>query len=172
MERYKIKFYGLILLLVVLSWIIFKLSISKTVDVYNQIQQIEQRVAQATTNKNSAQGIEQELAHYEGLLLNDTANINVRHHTLLEFTSDFCEQNNLMLISMHQPEIIAADDVKYIRNQLSLQGSFKDLLQYIHTLEKQKGISNIISVDFQLKKDMRKKNEKLYATIVLQDIGQ
>ena len=68
-------------------------------------------------------------------------------------------------------EVHEASDNKFLiySNQLTMEGTFEELLKVVYDFEKKFKYSRVVNINFFKKKDYRTRRTKLYAKIIFQN---
>ncbi len=153
-------------LLLVLSYF---LTISRTVELYQLVHQMELEEAQG---KRAVQSIEQNRAKLKSTnrlfsfyLMGEEND----HEMILVQVTELCEELGVTINSYPEIHENQESSFKIYTTYLELQGDFKSILKLIHSLETDVKAGRVSSVNFQLKENKKNKQEYLVAEVYLQN---
>lgn len=89
---------------------------------------------------------------------------------LLEYVSNYCKENDLLLNKMEDTHSYINGDYVIQTNIFTVEGRFLKLLKLVYNLEQNNQSGKIISLDFYSKEDLIQKRKRLYVTVYFQNI--
>lgn len=164
---YKKKFFALILIGIILSITAYKRSFNLAINSYNESKSLSERLDYINAASNDIGALDKEILFLNYLIGEDSIEPELVQQEILNFVTN----NNKRVSVVNIEEVHHANDNDFIiySNQLTLEGSFKDLLQAIYSFEKQFTYSRLVNVTFFRKKDFKTRQEKLYSKIIFQN---
>lgn len=166
--RKKIRF--LAIGVVILTFIIYNLSIKKTIILKKECKSFEEKLALVEYAPQKIALLEKELSKIEGIIgKSDTTCIDFQQ-ILLEKTSNYCQENNIILKEFPKQIINEQQDYIIETNIVVLEGGFITLLKFLYLLEQKYNIGKVVSAGYNAFKDIKTKKYKLNLTIYVQNI--
>lgn len=146
-------------------------AIKKSVILYRQNKELYKKIEQIESAPRDIKALETELSKLDALIgKNDsTGNMNSRQ-LLLEKTTNYCQENEVILKEFSQPFIVIRDKYLIETNTLILNGRFSKLLNFVYLLEKTNQSEKVSSVRFSTYKDFITKETILTLAIYVQKI--
>ncbi|WP_156772409.1 hypothetical protein [Urechidicola croceus] len=90
---------------------------------------------------------------------------------LLESITEFSENNNIDVVSFEEPHTYLKNGTSVSSFMFAVKGNFNDMLKLVYEIEQIKKLGNILSVNFEKKKNYRTNKEFLQCKILLQRIN-
>jgi len=164
---YKQKSYLLIIAFVLMLYLSYALSISKTLEVLADIDLMEKQVENTNNLPQRISVIKKELNKIEHLLgiNNDSSTTDI-----LDKVSKYCNSQKILLKELPQPETYIENDINIKTYVFTFEGSFHKLLLLLEMLEKKYTAGRVVSANFYINKDIRTKQESLYLKLFIQKI--
>lgn len=159
------KFFGLLIVFVLLTVVSYKRSFKITFDAKKSIVEMHQKLNLMNTSNESIQFLTDKINALDKLIGQEVAPELVQH-----FLIDYISQFELVTIVQLEEVHSATDDSFNIyTNQLILEGAYNDLINVIYSFEKESTISRITSIKFYTKKDYKQHQKKLFVTLIFQN---
>ena len=89
---------------------------------------------------------------------------------VLEKVTAYCEDQRVELKKFPKPLLENAQNYQVETIQFVVEGGFIPLLKLIYEFEQTDHLGKVVSVDFNVKKELRSRKERLYATFFIQNI--
>ena len=89
---------------------------------------------------------------------------------LLEFVTNYCEEQHITLQEFPQPVSQEEEDYAVETNIFVVRGNFIKLLKMTYALEQEMRIGKVVAVTYASKKNLRTKRLVLTATVYLQNV--
>ncbi len=169
---YKKKFRLLIAGIIVLTVLIYNLSIKRTLDQSSFCSDLESNLATVENIPNQIVQLNNQIEQLDNIFGKDTINNNDHRSVLINKCSDYCKKNNIRLIQINEPIIEIQDDLTIETNIIQFSSSFKKLLTLLNELENSNIPGNLSSISFKKHIDRRSKRESLQMKIYLQCISK
>jgi hypothetical protein len=160
-KKYQLLWLGISLFCLIAWWLAF----SKTWSAYQQSKQIQNQLVEA----GSAW---QEIEYYEQQL-NQIEEQNNRPFTpslLFNEVTNFCQEKQLSILQMPASTIYKEQGIEILHNPIKVKGDFVPIVELLYELEQQQQLGNIVSVEFETKRNVQNRQKELSATFYLQNI--
>lgn len=167
---YKEKFIILLLSLAVVCVLLWKYSISYTLELISETNYMAGNFYESDQLDEKILSLSQSLGGLEKQLGSTDINTFEIKQRLLEQTIEFCEKQELELINLPQTHDFKNGQYNLVTNTFIVSGKYKDLTEFCYYLENDSKLSRVISVNYYINKDKATKREKLYAKFYLQNI--
>ncbi len=168
---YQQKTIALIIGTLILSVLVYKMALGKTLTAYQQISTNEQKLTEAlkapddiTFYKSKLMSINASLNAYEASTRND-------HEHVLAYISKFCSKNKITLRNYPPLQEITEEDITILTHKIEVQGHYTKLVKLLYQLELQEKMGRIASVKFENKRDRQSRKKYLSVLIFLQNIN-
>ncbi|MBI1227732.1 MAG: hypothetical protein GC192_21035 [Bacteroidetes bacterium] len=162
---YKQQSFVLCLALVGVCILIFQLSISRTLKIYSNYRNDEDKIKLAANASIRIDTLQKKLISIQASSIRP-----YNREKLLEYVTGFCRNKELLIRSF--PEALVADQNKseVITNQIEVEGSFKEMVQLVYLLEVMEKQGSISSLKFYLYKDRLMKRTVLRSLITIRNL--
>ncbi|WP_179008669.1 hypothetical protein [Winogradskyella forsetii] len=164
---YKKKFFILILVGVLLSISAYKRSFSLTIDSYKESKSLNERLNYINSASNDVSALDKEIKFLNNLIGEESIEPELVQQEILNFVTN--NHNRVSVDNIEEVHNAKDNDFIIYSNQLTLEGSFRDLLEVIYNFEKKFTYSRLVNVTFFIKKDFKTRTEKLYSKIIFQN---
>jgi hypothetical protein len=165
---HKQKYFLLLAMLTVSAIAVYSLAIRQTISCIGEHKDLLQKMELLKDAPEQIAVIEMQLKEMEKLVAGKEP-LDLEQ-TLLEQITGFSKKNNLTLIEFPRTNISTYQDYSIYINRIVLEGSFKNLLQFVHNAELERKTGKIASVQFKSSRDIRSKQTHLYAHIYFQNL--
>lgn len=163
----------LIIGFIVLLWIAYQLSFSKTIELKKQHYKLKE---EALLFENSAQKLVQlqkENQYYDSILKSKRISTDKSfQNNLLSTINSFADSTNIKVVSFQNPHVFQQENTQILTYSFTLRGNFNQITQLIYQLEQRYKLGKVISVNYLKKRDYRRRFNYLECTILLQRIEQ
>lgn len=168
---YKQKCIGLFGGFVLLLYLSYSLSFSKTFILQKEINQKETKLSWLKEKEKELPEIRSKMAEFESAYSKNDS-IAVRDK-LTSYISEFADKNNCLVTEIPTNSSFKNDNLKVQTNTFTIKGSFHNLLLLLNKLENEyRYISKIMSSKFYIVRDVQNKTKNLYLTIITQSFEQ
>ena len=89
---------------------------------------------------------------------------------LFEKVSQFCESNQLDILTFDEPKIVQSDEYEVTTNYIEVEGSFKAITELVYELEQQLKLGRMASVHYELDYNRKTKQNFLVGKLYIQNI--
>jgi len=164
---YKQKFLALIVIAILLGYAGYKRSFRLTLDAYNDYTELSEKLKEINSSSSTIQELDTEIRYFDNLLGKENIEPILVQQEILNFVTN----NSKSVKVFDLAEVHEASDKKFIihTNQLTIEGSFEELLKIVYEFEKEFPYSRVVNTSFFKKKDFKTRRIKLYAKIIFQN---
>ena len=168
MNRNRFLFYFAALFMVILFGYI--IAILPTRQLHKKIAEAENKIQSVYQMKQEFGNLKNELTKLDKICNNDFEAGN-RQDVLWKRFSHICIKNKVRLLGFAKPMSFDVD-AGYTAsiNEISVQGKFGDLLNFIHEIEQVSEVGRIISFDLYTVNDFKHNKKYLNATLYVQNV--
>lgn len=163
-----------ILGLIFLIWVAYLFSFSKTIEAfhtYNKLKYQDDLFTSASQNHNNLQ---QQVKYYNSLLKKYQISAeNSFQNNLLNTINDYAKSHPLKIINFKNPNrFLPTNHTIQETYVFTVESDFNSIVNLIYTLEQNHKFGEIVSVNFEKKKDYKTNLEYLQCEIYLQRVLQ
>ncbi|SFW68270.1 hypothetical protein SAMN02927921_03283 [Sinomicrobium oceani] len=108
-------------------------------------------------------------AYYDSLLRKYKIGGTSMQHNLLKAVNENASELNLKVIAFHEPHIFEKEGLKTHTYNLTVEGSFNDILTFTYRLEQQTGYGEVVSLNLEKKKNFRTGKEFLQGNLLVRN---
>lgn len=164
---YKRKFYGLLALVVILSFTAYKRSFKGTIETVGFYREAVKSINESPNSLEELSNIKKEIKILDNIIGKRAENPAIVQNEILGFLSMRTQEITLSKIeNLH----VSNDDYFSIySNVISLQGDFNGILKTIYEFEKDFEYARIASMVFRTERDPRTSKKELYNDIIFQN---
>lgn len=167
----KQKNIALLIGIILLLWISYQFSFSKTLELKSQYNTLKYEQELLSNVSQKLMSLNQQNVYYDSILKSKKISTERSfQNNLLQVITSFADTTNIKVVTFNNPHIYKADNAKILTHSFTLQGNFNQITQLIYLLEQELKLGKIISVDFQKKQDYKRRSEYLECTVLLQQI--
>ena len=164
--NYQQKNMLLIIGSLLLAFIAYQFSFSKTLNAASQNKQLQQKLIEAKSANQRIQQLEQQLATLDGNVRTEGYNPEV----LFRAISQFCTQNDLKVLTFPQANNLENGNYEMITNEVEISGAYQDIVQLAYLIEQGKKLGRLASLSFKKEKNLRTKTTILKGKLYIQNI--
>ncbi len=154
-------------LLLILS---YRMAFSKTLASRNQVRALEEE----TTTFGNLSGLSATLnarEHFaDSILQKNNIKSNSIQNNLLDVLNASAEERNFVISEFNEPHIYTENGVSVTSYRFTLKGAFNDMQQVLFDLEQRYNYGKVVHVNFNRKRDYRKRKDYLLCTVILESI--
>lgn len=169
-QPYKQKFYTLISLLVLLGLASYGLGFNKSITLIKSVK-VKTEQAAIFANSDAQFNILTEKLNSINSVLNNGTNESDSQNMLLDISSEYCQKKDIIIVELSPPDIIYELDYEITTQDIKFQGVFRELIQLLNYLEKDKSIGEIISVEFFTESNIRLKRQTLFMHLIIKSLS-
>lgn len=144
----------------------YQFSIRNTIQAYRSYANSRLAAATAESAPSRIQEYRQQL---QGLEQSFQA-AGYEREQLFEEVNTYCAEYGLKLSDFGAEHRQARSDIELITNPVEVSGNYLDITRLAYAIEQTRKSAHIASLHFQLKKNLRKKENNLAATLYLQNL--
>ena len=152
---------GTVLLLLVAYWFSFR----KTIQARQLNKNLTQQSQQIKSAGFTIQQLEQQLAKTK---INQEIPFN--QTVLFEKVSQFCNDNQLEILTFDEPKTVLTDDYEVTTNYIEIEGDFKGITELVYELEQRLKLGRMASVHYELDFNRKTKSDFLVGKLYVQNI--
>jgi len=167
---YKNQYRLLVVAVILMTLLVYRLALSKTISIYHLKNELVQRSAEIQDAPQRIAGLKSQIGEFESLISGNTNDTTETRNKIMSYASRFCNDNNLVLSGFLPPVDIDRNSFILETNILEIEGGFSKILHLVYNLEKEWKPGKVVSVRFFTKEDIRTKNIKLYAHVYIQKV--
>lgn len=156
---YKQKLIGLILTVVLLFIVARKRSYLVAIDTYNQVEEIENKLAYIENSTNDIASISNEVRYYDDIIGSQNISPEEVQQKILNFSPNI---QGVELIGIKEIHKAIRNDFLIITNRLLVEGDYNSLLKLIYEYEKTFTSAIITNIEFS----NREKNKGKISLII------
>jgi len=165
------KNIGLLIGFLVMLFIAYKFSISKTFKVKNEYEKLKNEQERISDLPNQISYLKQQSAYYDQILLkNQISSENSFQNNLLTIVNSYASKNDLEIMGFKQPHVFPEKDAIIKTYNFSVKGNYTSILKLLYSIEQYGNYGKIISVDFEKKKNYKSNKVFLECDVFLQRV--
>lgn len=154
--------------IVLLIWVSYQFSFSRTIDLWKECKRLEQQQALIKEIPEQLPELTRKVQQLEKILGNSES--EDFSTTILDQVNILCRQNNVRLKEMPEKHVFNGDNLIVETLYINLQGSFSEQLRIISDLEKNEAKARLRSLRLQTIINQSTGERKLQSTLFLQSI--
>lgn len=162
---YKVKFFILIGVTILLSIVSYKMSFKKMLDTKKTIREVDAKLEKVSSADVDVDILTQKISFLDKQI-GSTTDVELVPHLLIDFISTFSKVKIFKIKEVHHA---TDNNFNIYTNQIVLQGNYNDLMSVLFAIEKEVSDSRIVNVEFYKEKDHRVRKHKLYLKLTFQN---
>lgn len=168
---YPQKTYVLAISFVAFLVVGYRWSFSDTFELAGEIKEKEQKLNWLKDKEKELPALKAKMQEFERCYTaKDSSSVRDK---LTAYISDYAEHNNCLVTEIPVNSDYKNERLNIQTNSFTIRGSFADLLQLLHALEKDyQYVSRIMSARFYSTRDPQSKKKTLYLTLIAQSFKQ
>ncbi len=148
----------------------YHLAFSKTIEVKKQLNSLTKQ----SVNFKNITKLSTNLYHREKyvdsvLKKNNFKNLSIQNN-LLEFLNQQSQENKFLITDFIEPHDFIKDNATITSYQFTIKGDFNSLLGVVYSLEQNYNFGKITHINFEKKRDYRKRKDELLCFVVLENL--
>ena len=148
--------------------IVYMLAINKTVSLWKDNTQIENKLLTERVTSNKFVDIKSRSEEINSVV-NQYFTDSISHDEyLLKTISEICAHEKVLLKEMPIIENSVEGNYKILTNRIVLEGAFHNLLRVVHTLENKEKIGRLTSINYKMYREHKQKRDILSLIIYVQ----
>ncbi len=160
----------LVIAFVMIVFLVYWLAIKKTINEDRQVSEAEKKIQMATSAPFMAGRLEKELMLMNKKIGNENIKGDNSLQTLLELVTNYCKNNHAVLREFPETNINKQEGLLIETNRFAVEGNFSTLINLVYLLEQKNKLGKVASVTYQLKKDIKTRENILICTLYLQNV--
>jgi len=157
--------------LILILFICYKFAISNTLEQRVQYHNLSEEALLFKNAPKQLSLLKQKEKYYDSLLTKYQLDGSSIQNNLLKTINNFADNNDLKVISFLEPHVITKNDLTIKTYDITIEGSYKNIIQLIFKLEQKTKFGEIINLNFEKKKNYRKGINYLEANILIKSFG-
>ncbi|WP_299535718.1 hypothetical protein [Ulvibacterium sp.] len=154
----------------VLLFATYKLALSKTMAIHREHGNLKSKSIQAGDIPVQLAILAQKEQYYDSIMQQmDIGDTSIQNN-LLRTINEQAKIRNVNVMDFNPPHIQNFDNHRLLTHSIVLNGGYTDILQVVYALERKGSFGDIVHVDFEKKRDYRKRKSFLEATIFVQHL--
>jgi len=167
----KRKNIGILIGFILLLFIAYKFSISKTIESRKLHNSLQKQKESLSNLPNQIAYLKQQNKYYDEILEKNQISTDISfQNNLLKIVNSFAEKNNLKITGFKEPHILTQNDAVTKTYNFSVKGNYTSILKLLYSIEQYGNYGRIISVDFQKKKNYKSNSVFLECEVFLQRV--
>ena len=147
-------------------------SIQKTVELKSELISLSNDKKKLLDANKSIMQLQQENNSLDSILRHkDISFENSFQQTLLKKLNDFSKRRSMDIISFKQPHVYTDNSTVLMSYEFQVKGNFKSLLELTNMIEREQ-LGELISVNFEKKRNYRNNREELTGLFYIQNQNQ
>lgn len=163
---YKQKLIGITVIAVLLFITANKRSYQVTKQAYNQVKDLETKLAYVNASTSNVSQMQYELELYDKVIGVQGVEPEEIQQRILDFTTAY---NDVKVLRLEEIHLAESNGFNIMTNQMILEGDFNALTHIIYEFEKKFEFSNIVSVSFLKEKEYQTRKTKLRVKVIFQN---
>jgi hypothetical protein len=167
----RIKNKILVIGFIVSLFIVYKFAVSNTIEVKKMVKNLNNEKLLLNNISDKILNLQVKEAQLDVIL--KKRNISINHsfqQTLLQNVNSLAEENSLQIIAFNEPHKYNSGITKLFTYSFEVKGDYISLLRMINHLESLQ-LGNLISVNFEKKKNFRSNIHYLTCKVLLQKVS-
>lgn len=167
----KQKNIGLIIGSILMLLICYQFGIDKTIAQYNEYDRLSQQQNLFENMPKQMAVLNQKKRYYDSILVAYQLKGTSIQNNLIKAINAFSDDKGITVVGFEEPYLEEREDLTIKTYRFTLGGEFNDLLALIHQLEQKTKFGEVISLDFEKKKNHRTGKFYLQAFVLLRSFG-
>lgn len=167
---YKAKNIILLIGFLLITYISYKLTISKTLALKKEYKELKQQEILFKNVPKQLSVLKQKEKYYDSLLTKYQINGSSIQNSLLKTINLIAEKNNLKVVSFLEPHLFETENLIHKTYLFTLEGEYNSILQLTYKLEQDTKFGEIINLHFEKKKNFRKNKHYLQAEFLFRSL--
>lgn len=156
---------------IILLWLAYILSISKTFEIKNKYSTLNDQKEVITNIPQQLNYLNQQNAHYDTLLEeNKISTTSSFQNNLLQIINSFSDANALKIVAFNEPHTFIKNDAILKTYSFRVKGNYGNILKLIYEMEQGANYGKLISINFDKKKNYKTNRTFLECQILLQRV--
>lgn len=169
---YRKKNILLLVGIILLGWISWQLSFSKTFELKKQYSELKSEKELFSNVSQKLSQLKQHNSYYDSILKSKKITTGSSfQNNLLQVITAYADSTRLQIVNFNTPHIYKTDNASINTYIFTVKGSFTNCLKQLYELEQQFKLGKIVSANFEKKRNFRQNSDYLECTILLQKIG-
>lgn len=148
----------------------YHLAFSKTIGLKQELSLLKKESISYKNSSSLSANLYQREKYVDSVLKkNNFKSVSIQNN-LLEFLNQQSLKNTFLITNFIQPHNFTQNNVTITSYQFTLKGDFKSLLGVIHSLEQDYNFGKIVHINFEKKRDYRKRKDELECFVVIENL--
>lgn len=164
---YKKKFFAVIIGFVLLVMACYKKTYKHMFAAKKELSNVEQKLLNIDNSYNKLYALKNDIQNLDNIIGGHSINAEDAQQELLDYISKTNIEVNI--ISIEDVHLFSDDEFLVYSNQITLEGSYTNLIKLLYETEKNFKNSRVISSEFYSKKNYSTNKQNLFLKIILQN---
>lgn len=164
---YKQKFFMVTIGFVILFMASYKKNYKHTIQAKKELNQVREKLSNNENSLVTLGNLKNDIDHLNKVIGGQTQNPELVQQKLLNFLSRHASHVNIF--SIEDVHLFFGKEFLVYSNQIVLEGTYKNLVGALYTIEKDFKNSRVVSTQLYSKKDYRTHSKTLFLKIILQN---
>lgn len=164
--------YLIYIIVAVVLLAVYQFGISKTIDLYIENQELEQRLNKALTADAEIVKLNSEVHYLKNQLQEYTVDSLKNKEFIFQALAEFCKNTHVQLREFPVESVSNKENYIIETNKIVAEGQYGDLLKLLHFIEYKGKIGRVSSVSFYTLRDHKKQKDILLMNIYIQTLGE
>lgn len=166
--HYKQKRIIILVIFLLLFVATYKKVFKQTFNTVNYYYKLKNQKVDSVSLKNNITNLKLKISEYDRILGNNVK-IDLLQQDILSYASAEADSNKINIISLDKQHVFSANGINVYSNFLEIEGQYNAILKTIYSFENKFNKSKINSINLYVKKDYKRKKNKLYAKLLFQN---
>lgn len=164
--------YSAYLIVIAALIAVYQFGISKTIDLYIENQELEERLAKALTADEEILRLNGEVRYLKKQLVEYTVDSVKNKEFIFHALAEFCKNTHVQLREFPVESVSKKENYIIETNKIVAEGQYGDLLKLLHFIEFKGKIGRVSSVSFYTLRDHKKQKDILLMNIYIQTLAE
>ena len=152
--------------LLILSFLAYNFSIKNTIHLFYSLDENKEKIDRLSSAPTEIAALKSQLSKFKNSL-------NQRKYDreeIFKSINSFCSEQGIKLSKFHPEQRESAKDLEIITNKIEVEGNYKSIVNLAYEIEYIQELGHLASLNFEKRKDRRKKKEILVGVIYLRHL--
>lgn len=164
---YKQKFYSVIGCFLILVLAGYKKTYKQVFSAKKELNEVKNNLESASEAYGTIYNLKNDIVILDDVIGGHTSNPTQVQQMIFDFVSN--SEPLVNLVSLDDPHVYKNNEFVVYTNQVELEGSYKDLMQLLYSVERDFKSSRVVSNSLYTKRNYTNNTTKLYLKIILQN---
>lgn len=151
-------------------YLCYTVSIKKTLALKTEINSLNDSISRYETLSNQAQNLKAKEVYIDSVLASNNFNNVSIQNNILNVLNAQAEEKGFLISEFNEPHTFSENGISINSYPFRLTGDFNDLLDVIYFFEQNTRLGKVAHVNFEKKKDYRKRKDYLECFVVIESL--